>query len=22
MHSNFARPHETLTEKFGKPTTP
>jgi len=22
MHYNFARPHQTLTKKFGKPTTP
>jgi hypothetical protein len=22
MHYNFARPHQTLTKRFGKPTTP
>jgi hypothetical protein len=22
MHYNFARPHKTLTKKYGKPTTP
>ncbi len=22
MHYNFARPHQTLTKEFGKPTTP
>ena len=22
IHHNFARPHQTLTKRFGKPTTP
>jgi hypothetical protein len=22
MHYNFARPHQTLTKRFGKPATP
>jgi hypothetical protein len=22
MHYNFARPHQTLTKKYGRPTTP
>jgi hypothetical protein len=22
MHYNFARPHKTLTKRYGKPTTP
>jgi hypothetical protein len=22
MHYNFARPHQTLTKRYGKPTTP